>query len=105
MHVSAPPTMSTSTAKVKLNRTVVACTITAALGGLLFGFDTAVIAGITNALVTKVSPTTGSEDFTVAIALGGTIVGAALGGNAGDRWGRRDSLRWLAGLFIVSSLG
>ena len=64
-------------AKVPLNRTVVESTMTASLGGLLFGFDTAVIAGVTQALTQKfhLSPT--SLGFTVAIALWGTIVGAA----------------------------
>ena len=65
--------------KVPLNRTVVESTMTASLGGLLFGFDTAVIAGVTRALTQKfhLSPT--SLGFTVAIALWGTIVGAACG--------------------------
>lgn len=79
--------------------------MTASLGGFLFGFDTAVIAGATRALSDKflLSPT--SLGFTVAIALWGTIVGAACGGYAGSRFGRRDSLRALALLFILSSLG
>ncbi len=93
------------TTSVKLNATVVASTITAALGGLLFGFDTAVIAGITGALSARfhLSPT--SLGFTVAIALWGTIVGAACGGYAGDRFGRRYSLRVLALFFVASALG
>ena len=41
----------------------------------------------------------------MAIALWGTIVGAACGGYAGGRFGRRDSLRALALLFIASALG
>jgi sugar porter (SP) family MFS transporter len=94
-----------STVKVRPNRTVIECTITAALGGLLFGFDTAVIAGITSALSDKYHLTPSTLGFTVAIALWGTIAGAATGGFAGDRFGRRDSLRALAVLFIVSALG
>jgi sugar porter (SP) family MFS transporter len=94
-----------STVKVRPNRTAIECTITAALGGLLFGFDTAVIAGITSALSDKYHLTPSTLGFTVAIALWGTIAGAATGGFAGDRFGRRDSLRALAVLFIVSALG
>ena len=86
-------------------RTVIECTVAAALGGLLFGFDTAVISGLTRALSATYSLSPSSLGFTVAIALWGTIVGAAGGGYAGDRFGRRDSLRGLAILFIVSSLG
>ena len=103
---SAPTTATPDiTAKVPLNRTVVESTITAALGGLLFGFDTAVISGMTNALTLKFQLTAATLGFTVAIALWGTIVGAACGGYAGDQFGRRYSLRLLALLFIVSALG
>lgn len=91
--------------RVPLNRTVVGSSVTAALGGLLFGFDTAVIAGVTAALTTKFHLTPTTLGFTVAIALWGTIVGAATGGFFGDRFGRRYSLRILAFLFIVSALG
>ncbi len=105
MYLASASTEPGITEKVPLNRTVVESTITAALGGLLFGFDTAVIAGITGALSNKfhLSPT--SLGFTVAIALWGTIVGAACGGYAGDRYGRRFSLRILAVLFTASALG
>lgn len=87
------------------SRTVIECTVVAALGGLLFGFDTAVIAGLTAALSNVFHLTASSLGFTVAIALWGTIAGAAAAGWAGDRFGRRDSLRALACMFIVSSLG
>ncbi|HZY72331.1 MAG TPA: sugar porter family MFS transporter [Edaphobacter sp.] len=84
---------------------VAASAMTASLGGLLFGFDTAVIAGVTRALTDRFILTPTSLGFTVSIALWGTIVGAACGGYAGSRFGRRDSLRVLALLFIVSALG
>lgn len=105
MYQASTAPKSDLTMKVRLNRTVVESTITASLGGLLFGFDTAVIAGVTDALSWKfhLSPT--SLGFTVAIALWGTILGAACGGYAGDRFGRRYSLRVLAILFIASALG
>jgi SP family arabinose:H+ symporter-like MFS transporter len=60
---------------------------------------------MTNALTLKFQLTAATLGFTVAIALWGTIVGAACGGYAGDRFGRRYSLRLLALLFIVSALG
>ncbi len=105
MHVAPATGSSRLTTTARLNRTVVESTMTAALGGLLFGFDTAVIAGITGALTNKYHLTATSLGFTVAIALWGTIAGAACGGWAGDRFGRRDSLRALAVLFMASSLG
>lgn len=105
MHIAAPTTASPDLHKVRLNRMVVESSITAALGGLLFGFDTAVIAGVTAALTDKFHLTPASLGFTVAIALWGTIVGAASGGYFGDRFGRRYSLRLLAFLFVLSALG
>ena len=80
-------------------------TVVAALGGLLFGFDTAVIAGATAGLTVTFSLTPGSLGLTVAIALIGTVVGSLLAGIPGDRYGRRDSLRVMAVLYLVSAVG
>ena len=80
-------------------------TIVAALGGLIFGFDTAVIAGTTQALTRIFSLTPKTLGITVSSALWGTIVGSLLAGYVADRWGRRDSLRVLALLYLGSALG
>ena len=88
-----------------LNSALVKSTVVAALGGLLFGFDTAVIAGVTGALSIEYHLSPASLGLTVSIALWGTIVGAMLAGIPGDRWGRRDSLRIMAVLYFVSALG
>jgi SP family arabinose:H+ symporter-like MFS transporter len=88
-----------------LNPVLVKSTIVAALGGLLFGFDTAVIAGTTQALRETYHLTPGLLGFTVSAALWGTVIGSLLAGYPGDRYGRRDSLRIMALLYIVSSLG
>ena len=76
-----------------LNSTLVKSTVVAALGGLLFGFDTAVIAGATSALTAAFQLTPGGLGLTVSIALWGTVAGALLASIPGDRYGRRDSLR------------
>ncbi|HVT95970.1 MAG TPA: sugar porter family MFS transporter [Acidobacteriaceae bacterium] len=88
-----------------LNSVLIRSTIVAALGGLLFGFDTAVIAGATGALTDLFHLTPGSLGLTVAVALWGTITGALFAGVPSDRFGRRDSLRGLAVLFFFSALG
>jgi len=88
-----------------LNAYLVKSTIVAALGGLLFGFDTAVIAGTTHALTVTYNLSPGLLGATVAAALWGTILGAMLAGVPGDRWGRRDSLRIMAILYLISALG
>lgn len=73
--------------------------------GLLFGFDTAVISGVTSSLEAKFQLTKISLGWTVAIALVGTIVGAMFGSIPGDRWGRRDSLKITGVLFLLSAIG
>ncbi len=90
---------------LKLNAYLLKSTVVAALGGLLFGFDTAVIAGTTHALSASYGLTPAYLGITVASALWGTILGAMLIGIPGERYGRRDSLRAIAILYLVSALG
>jgi sugar porter (SP) family MFS transporter len=90
---------------MKLNSTLLKSTVVAALGGLLFGFDTAVIAGATQALKVLYHLSPSGEGFTVASALVGTVIGSMLAGIPGDRYGRRDSLRGMAVLYVISAMG
>lgn len=80
-------------------------TLVAALGGLLFGFDTAVISGTTAALESVYELSSFGLGFTVASALIGTIVGSVAVGRPADRFGRRTVLIILAVLYTVSALG
>jgi sugar porter (SP) family MFS transporter len=79
--------------------------VVAALGGLLFGFDTAVISGATAALSTKFALSPAMLGVTVSSALWGTILGAMFGGIPGDRYGRRPSLQITAVLYLLSAIG
>src|SRR5712692_2951194 len=90
---------------MKLNGTLLKSTIVAALGGLLFGFDTAVISGTTSALTQIYRLTPFLLGVTVFSALCGTVLGAMLAGFPGERYGRRDSLRVMAILYLISGLG
>jgi sugar porter (SP) family MFS transporter len=90
---------------VKLSAYLLKSAVVAALGGLLFGFDTAVIAGTTRALTGTYHLTPATLGLTVASALWGTILGAIFAGMPGDRYGRRDSLRGMAILYFVSAIG
>src|SRR6266567_3148536 len=90
---------------MKLNPHMLKSTVVAALGGLLFGFDTAVIAGTTNGLTEQYHLSHFSLGLTVAIALVGTVLGAAFAGVPGDRYGRRESLKWLAVIYLIAALG
>jgi sugar porter (SP) family MFS transporter len=89
----------------RLNGLIIRSTIVAALGGLLFGFDTAVIAGITRAITEKYALTPALLGWTVASALIGTVLGSIFAGLPGDKYGRRDSLRGLAVLYLVAAIG
>jgi sugar porter (SP) family MFS transporter len=90
---------------MKLNSTLIKSTIVAALGGLLFGFDTAVISGTTSALTQVFHLTPKLLGITVSMALWGTVFGSMLAGIPGERFGRRDSLRLMAILYLISGLG
>jgi sugar porter (SP) family MFS transporter len=79
--------------------------IIAALGGLLFGFDTAVISGTTGRLQQVYALSPFWLGFTVASALIGTVLGALLTGRPADRLGRRTVLFSIAALYFVSALG
>ncbi len=75
------------------------------LTGLLFGFDTAVIAGATHGLTTAFALTPAGLGWTVSSALWGTLSGALLAGYPGDRFGARNCLRVIAGMYLLSALG
>lgn len=80
-------------------------TLAGALGGLLFGFDTVVIAGAIGALVQLYHLSPANEGLTVAIGLFGTIVGALSAGVVGQKFGSRETLRVTAVLYLASAFG
>src|SRR5258708_34914363 len=88
-----------------LNAVLIRSTVVAALGGLLFGFDTVVISGTTQALTELFHLSPLALGVTVSSALVGTILGSMLAGIPGDAYGRRDSLRILAILYFISAIG
>ena len=91
--------------KMRPNFNLMRATLTGALGGLLFGFDTVVISGAIGALVHLYSLTPKQEGFTVAIGLVGTVIGALSAGVIGQRLGSRETLRITAILYILSAAG
>ncbi len=96
-----------------MSKILIQSTIVAALGGLLFGFDTAVISGTTDDLrvVFELDQNwqgiSGSFwlGFTVAIALIGTVIGSVAVGRPADTLGRRGTLIVLAVFYFVSAIG
>lgn len=88
-----------------LNTHVLVTSLIASFGGLLFGFDTAVISGTTSDLTTIFHLSPFALGITVSSALWGTVAGAALAGRISDITGRRACLRFLGLLYVVTAAG
>ena len=81
------------------------CSAVGALGGLLFGFDTAVISGSTNTLSQTFHLSPAMLGITVSSALWGTVISAMLAGIVGEHIGARETLRITAFLYVLSAIG
>jgi SP family arabinose:H+ symporter-like MFS transporter len=79
--------------------------ITVALGGFLFGFDTAVISGAERDIQRIWGLSDAMHGTAIALALYGTVIGALLGGIPADRWGRKRTLFWIGIFYLISALG
>lgn len=90
---------------MKISLYLLASVLIAALGGLLFGFDTIVIQGTTDQLKKVFELSDFWLGFTVAAALIGTIVGSMIAGRPSDVFGRRAALMAIAVIYVVSSIG
>lgn len=90
---------------MRLTTYLIKSSIVGALGGLLFGFDTAVISGTTEQLTGQYHLTPFTLGVTVSIGLFGTVLGALNSGALGQRIGSREALRIMAVLYVVSSVG
>lgn len=90
---------------MKLNTTLCKGIAVGSLGGLLFGFDTAVIAGTTRSLSSTFHLSPAALGLTVSIALWGTVVGALTSGYFGQLLGAKSALRMMALLYVTSAVG
>ncbi len=79
--------------------------IVAAVGGFLFGFDTAVINGAVAPLGKAFNASSVETGFAVSSALLGSAVGAFFAGQVADRYGRVRTMLITAGLFTISGIG
>jgi sugar porter (SP) family MFS transporter len=86
-------------------RFVLMATLVATLGGLLFGYDTAVISGAIGYLTRRFSLDAQLQGWAVSSALVGCILGASVAGVLSDRAGRKRALIIAAMLFAVSAIG
>ncbi|ARV06883.1 MFS transporter [Polaribacter sp. SA4-10] len=89
-----------------MNKKILIWSVTAALAGFLFGFDTVVISGADK----KLQALWGSSDafhgsVVMAMALWGTVIGALFGGIPTNRLGRKKTLIWIGVFYFVSAVG
>jgi sugar porter (SP) family MFS transporter len=88
-----------------VTRAHVVIVVVASLAGLLFGFDTAVIAGVTHSLRVEYALSPAGLGATVSSALWGTLFGALIMGGPGDRFGSRNTLRFIGALYSIAAIG
>lgn len=91
--------------KPKISAYVIFLSVVAAVGGILFGYDTAVISGTTEVVKTQFGLSTGLEGWYVGCALIGSIVGVLIAGMMSDFLGRKKTMLIAAVLFSVSAIG
>lgn len=84
---------------------VLKISVVAALGGLLFGYDTAVIAGAIGPLTVKFDLSPAMVGWAASSAIWGCVFGALVAGYMSDRWGRKNVLIVTAVLFAISAIG
>ena len=89
----------------KMSARVVFLAVVAAIGGILFGYDTAVISGTTEVVKMQFGLSTGGEGWYVGCALIGSILGVAVAGMLSDFLGRKKTMLISAVLFSVSAIG
>jgi SP family arabinose:H+ symporter-like MFS transporter len=88
-----------------MQRRTLLWSVTSALAGFLFGFDTVVISGAEQRIQSLWGLSPEMHGIAMGAALYGTVVGSLLGGWPTDRFGRKATLVWIGLLYIVSALG
>ena len=79
--------------------------LTSALAGFLFGFDTVVISGAEKTIQALWGLSPGLHGIAMASALYGTVIGSLMGGWPADRFGRKATLLWIGVLYLVGAVG
>ena len=92
-------------AKSEVNGFVYVAVGVAAIGGLLFGYDTGVISGAILFVKTQFSLSSAMEEIVVSVVLAGAVLGAILGGALTDRFGRRKMIILAGIIFTASAIG
>ena len=88
-----------------MNARIFFWSLTSALAGFLFGFDTVVISGAEKTIQTLWGLSDNLHGIAMASALYGTVVGSLIGGWPADRFGRKATLLWIGVLYLVGAAG
>jgi sugar porter (SP) family MFS transporter len=88
-----------------MNARIFFWSLTSALAGFLFGFDTVVISGAEKTIQSLWGLSPGLHGIAMASALYGTVVGSLIGGWPADRFGRKATLLWIGVLYFVGAVG
>jgi SP family arabinose:H+ symporter-like MFS transporter len=88
-----------------MNARIFFWSLTSALAGFLFGFDTVVISGAEKTIQTIWSLSPGMHGIAMGSALYGTVAGSLIGGWPADRFGRKATLFWIGILYFVGAVG
>ncbi|HEY4733628.1 MAG TPA: sugar porter family MFS transporter [Gemmatimonadaceae bacterium] len=88
-----------------MNRRLFYWSLTSALAGFLFGFDTVVISGAEQTIQALWALSPAVHGVAMGAALYGTVLGSLIGGWPADRFGRRATLLWVGVLYVASALG
>ena len=91
--------------KKQTNNKVLFWSIIVALGGFLFGFDTAVISGVEKHIQELFQLSAFQHGFAISSALIGTVIGALISGKPADRFGRKPILFTIAALYVITAIG
>src|SRR3954469_8788159 len=106
MHIETTTAVATGTHQnAKVPFYVIRISLIAALGGFLFGFETAVISGAEKTIQQLWNLSSGMLGFTVASSLIGTVLGSLIAGDPAQRYGRKKVLTGIATMYLLSAIG
>src|SRR5215469_10109340 len=88
-----------------MKKQIFLCSITSALAGFLFGFDTVVISGAEQTIQKLWGLSAALHGLVMGSALYGTVLGSLVGGWPTDKIGRKRTLLYIGGLYVVSAMG